>query len=53
MAAEFGLNGPGGLTGFRELLLTTDGEACMVTSGFNPATILKGVAGGVNCRETL
>ena len=52
MAAQFGLNGPEGLTGFRERFLITDGEAYMVTSGFNPLTILKGVAGGVNGRDT-
>lgn len=52
MAAQFGLNGPAGLDGFRERFLITDGEANMVTSGFNPLTILKGVAGGVNGRDT-
>ncbi len=52
MAAQFGLYGPDGLPGFREKFLTTDGEAHMVTSGFNPLTILKGVAGGVNGRDT-
>lgn len=52
MAAQFGLEGPAGLTGFRERFLLTDGEAYMVTSGFNPLTILKGIAGGVNGRDT-
>ena len=52
MAAQFGLNGPAGLDGFRERFLVTDGEAYMVTSGFNPLTIIKGVAGGVNGRDT-
>ena len=52
MAAQFGLYGPSGLDGFREKFLTTDGEAYMVTSGFNPLTVLKGVAGGVNGRDT-
>ena len=52
MAAEFGLNGPKALPGFRERFLITDGEAYMVTSGFNPVTIAKGIAGGVNGRDT-
>ena len=52
MAAQFGLNGPEGLEGFRERFLITDGEAYMVTSGMNPLTIAKGVAGGVNGRDT-
>ncbi|TAG13817.1 MAG: patatin-like phospholipase family protein, partial [Rhodobacterales bacterium] len=52
MAAQFGLRGPAGLTGFREDFLMTDGEAYMVTSALNPLTIAKGVAGGVNGRET-
>ena len=52
MAAQFGLAGPAGLNGFREKFLVTDGEAYMVTSGFNPLTIIKGVAGGVNGRDT-
>lgn len=52
MAAQFGLAGPAGLDGFRERFLVTDGEAYMVTSGFNPLTIAKGVAGGVNGRDT-
>jgi NTE family protein len=52
MAAQFGLNGPAGLDGFRERFLLTDGEAYMITSGMNPLTIAKGVAGGVNGRDT-
>jgi NTE family protein len=52
MAAQFGLNGPAGLGGFRERFLLTDGEAYMVTSGLNPLTIVKGIAGGVNGRDT-
>ncbi|MFC3084741.1 patatin-like phospholipase family protein [Tabrizicola soli] len=51
MAAQFGLHGPRGLDGFRAFL-ASDGEARMVTSGFNPLTIVKGVAGGVNGRDT-
>ena len=52
MAAQFGLRGPAGLPGFREQFLLTDGEANMVTSRLNPLTIAKGVAGGVNGRDT-
>ena len=52
MAAQFGLHGPDGLAGFRERYLITNAEAYMVTSGLNPLTIAKGVAGGVNGRDT-
>ena len=52
MAAELGLKGPAGLAGFRERFLITDAETYMTTSGLNPLTILKGVAGGVNGRDT-
>ncbi len=52
MAAQFGLRGPAGLSGFRERFLITNAEAYMVTSGLNPLTIAKGVAGGVNGRDT-
>jgi predicted acylesterase/phospholipase RssA len=52
MAAQLGLKGPEGMQGFRETFLTTDAEAYMTTSGFNPLTIAKGVAGGVNGRDT-
>jgi NTE family protein len=52
MAAQFGLFGPDGLAGFRERFLLTDGEKYMVTSAANPMTVIKGVAGGVNGRDT-
>lgn len=52
MAAQLGLKGPPGLQGFRETFLTTNAEAYMTTSGFNPLTIAKGIAGGVNGRDT-
>lgn len=52
MAAHLGLKGPGGVNGFRETFLTTNAEAYMTTSGFNPLTIAKGIAGGVNGRDT-
>jgi predicted acylesterase/phospholipase RssA len=52
MAAQLGLFGPPGIQGFRERFLITDAEAYMTTSGFNPLTIAKGIAGGVNGRDT-
>jgi NTE family protein len=52
MAAQFGLKGPEGVTGFRDRFLITNAEAYMTTSGFNPLTIAKGIAGGVNGRDT-
>ncbi|WP_128514532.1 patatin-like phospholipase family protein [Tabrizicola thermarum] len=52
MAAQLGLRGPQGMQGFREAFLTTDGEARMTTSALNPLTIAKGIAGGVNGRDT-
>ena len=52
MAAQIGLKGPQGMQGFRETFLTTNAEAYMTTSGFNPLTIAKGIAGGVNGRDT-
>lgn len=52
MAAEFGLKGPAGVAGFRERFLITDAEKYMATSALNPLTIVKGVAGGVNGRDT-
>jgi predicted acylesterase/phospholipase RssA len=52
MAAQFGLDGPKGLNGFRERFLITDAETYMVTSRLNPLTIAKGIAGGVNGRDT-
>ena len=52
MAAQFGLFGPDGLTDFRENYLINNAEAYMATSALNPLTLAKGVAGGVNGRET-
>ncbi len=52
MAAQFGLYGPEGLPGFRERFLITNAETYMTTSAFNPLTIAKGIAGGVNGRDT-
>ena len=52
MAAQLGLKGPEGIPGFREKFLITDAEAYMTTSALNPLTIAKGIAGGVNGRDT-
>jgi predicted acylesterase/phospholipase RssA len=52
MAAQLGLYGPQGIDGFRERFLVTNAEAYMTTSALNPLTIVKGVAGGVNGRDT-
>ncbi|MFO1201948.1 MAG: patatin-like phospholipase family protein [Tabrizicola sp.] len=52
MAAQLGLYGPQGIDGFRERFLVTNAEAYMTTSGLNPLTIVKGVSGGVNGRDT-
>lgn len=52
MAAQLGLYGPEGLTGFRERYLITNAEAYMTTSALNPLTIVKGISGGVNGRDT-
>ena len=52
MAAQLGLYGPQGLDGFREKFLITDAEAYMTTSALNPLTIVKGISGGVNGRDT-
>ncbi|NTT84702.1 patatin-like phospholipase family protein [Tabrizicola fusiformis] len=51
-AAQFGLYGPAGLTGYRERYLVTNAEKYMANSPFNPVTIVKGLAGGANGRKT-
>ncbi len=51
-AAQFGLWGPEGLKDFRERYLITDAEKYMAASAFNPITIVKGLAGGANGRQT-
>jgi predicted acylesterase/phospholipase RssA len=52
MAAQLGLRGPEGIDGFRERFLITNAETYMTTSALNPLTIAKGIAGGVNGRDT-
>jgi NTE family protein len=51
-AAQFGLYGPAGLTGYRERYLVTNAEKYMATSAFNPVTLAKGIQGGANGRAT-
>jgi NTE family protein len=52
MAAQFGLYGADGLPGFRESYLLTNAETYMATSALNPLTLAKGLAGGINGRDT-
>lgn len=51
-AAQFGLWGPQGLDGYRENYLITNAEKYMANSALNPLTIVKGLAGGANGRNT-
>ncbi|MCU0899556.1 MAG: patatin-like phospholipase family protein [Cypionkella sp.] len=51
-AAQFGLYGPAGLTGYRERYLLTNAEKYMANSVLNPLTLVKGLSGGANGRAT-
>lgn len=51
-AAQLGLHGPEGLVGYRERYLVTDAEKYMANSVLNPITLVRGVSGGANGRET-
>lgn len=51
-AAQFGLYGPAGMTGYRENYLITNAEKYMANSVLNPLTLVKGLAGGANGRNT-
>lgn len=51
-AAQFGLHGPAGLHGFRDRYLLTDAERYMANSPLNPLTLLRGLSGGANARNT-
>jgi NTE family protein len=51
-AAQFGLYGPAGLTGYRERYLVTNAEKYMATSAINPVTLARGIQGGANGRAT-
>lgn len=51
-AAQFGLYGPAGMTGYRERYLLTNAEKYMANSPLNPLTLVKGLSGGANGRTT-
>ncbi|MFN4159088.1 MAG: patatin-like phospholipase family protein [Gemmobacter sp.] len=51
-AAQLGLYGPAGLIGYRERYLVTDAESYMANSALNPVTLVKGLSGGANGRDT-
>ena len=51
-AAQFGLWGPRGLDGYRENYLITNAEKYMANSALNPLTLVKGLSGGANGRNT-
>lgn len=51
-AAQFGLWGPAGLVGYRERYLITNAEKYMANSALNPVTVVKGLSGGANGRNT-
>lgn len=51
-AAQFGLWGPRGLDGYRERYLITNAEKYMANSALNPLTLVRGLSGGANDRNT-
>lgn len=51
-AAQFGLWGAKGLDGYRERYLITNAEKYMANSPLNPLTLVKGLSGGANSRDT-
>lgn len=51
-AAQLGLYGPAGLNGYRERYLVTNAEKYMATSALNPLTLVRGLSGGANGRNT-
>lgn len=51
-AAYYGLEGPAGLDRFRTDYLLQNAEKYMSTSVFNPVTLVRGVSGGANSRQT-
>lgn len=51
-AAQLGLYGPAGLRGYRERYLVTNAEKYMANSALNPLTLMRGLAGGANGRNT-
>lgn len=51
-AAYFGLTGPAGLDRYRDEYLVQDAERYMANSPINPLTIVRGLSGGANGRDT-
>ena len=51
-AAYFGLKGPQGVAGYRDIYLVKDAEKYMANSPLNPVTIARGLSGGANGRKT-
>lgn len=51
-AAYFGLTGPKGVAGYRDRFLITNAEKYMANKAYNPLTIMRGLSGGANGRET-
>ncbi len=51
-AAWFGLKGAEALNGYRERYLIQNAERYMATTVFNPVTIIRGLSGGANGRQT-
>lgn len=51
-AAYYGLHGPGGMAVYRDKYLVQNAEKYMNTSVVNPVTLVKGLSGGVNGRDT-
>lgn len=51
-AAQLGLYGPAGLVGYRERYLVTNAERYMANSALNPITLVRGLSGGANGRDT-
>ena len=51
-AAYFGLHGPAGMDVYRDKYLIQNAEKYMSTSVWNPVTLARGLAGGVNSRKT-
>jgi len=51
-AAHFGYYGPAGVNGYRDRYLVKDAETYMANSPVNPVTIVRGLSGGANGRNT-
>ncbi len=51
-AAYYGLHGPRGMDVYREQYLIKNAEKYMATAVWNPVTLVKGLSGGANGRQT-